>query len=165
MYSQAIIDPVLELCRAVRAQGGRAVLVGGWVPVEGILKRLPLPKLTGDALADLEGLLRLFFSNVGIPTIGKTLRGLIAEAQLDPEFRAKFFAVFVSTRRGLMRDVLLKGVADGKLRAELDVEIALDLLYGGFWYRLLSGTADPLDEAFARSLVMALRPWLVPQAR
>ena len=129
------------------------------------LKRLPLPKLTGDALADLEGLLRLFFSNVGIPTIGKTLRGLIAEAQLDPEFRAKFFAVFVSTRRGLMRDVLLKGVADGKLRAELDVEIALDLLYGGFWYRLLSGTADPLDEAFARSLVMALRPWLVPQAR
>ena len=31
MFSQAVSDPVLELCRAVRAQGGRALLVGGWV--------------------------------------------------------------------------------------------------------------------------------------
>ncbi len=31
MFSQSVSDPVLELCRAVRAQDGRALLVGGWV--------------------------------------------------------------------------------------------------------------------------------------
>ncbi len=37
----------------------------------------------------------------------------------------------------------------------------LDLIYGAFWYRLLSGTPDPLDDAFAAKLVATLRPIMV----
>lgn len=124
------------------------------------LKRLPSLEPTGNALGDLEALLRLFFSNVNQGSIRKTLTGLIAEAQLDPEFRTKFHAQFVATRRGLMRDILAKGVARGNLRPGLDVEMMLDLLYGAFWYRLLSGTDQPLDDRFAAELVGALRPLL-----
>lgn len=122
------------------------------------LKRLPSHTPTGNAIRDLETLLQLFFSNVQQPSIAKTLRGLIAEAQVDPEFRQKFYSMFISTRRGMMREMLRSGIEKGELRASLDVEVVLDLIYGAFWYRLLSGTAAPLDEAFATTLVETLRP-------
>ena len=125
------------------------------------LKRLPVPEPTGNALADLEALLRQFFANVRVPTITKTLTGLIAEAQVDPEFRAKFHGTFIATRRGMMRETLRAGVANGQIRKDLDVEIALDLIYGAFWYRLLSGTPAPLDDAFAATLIGTLKPILV----
>ena len=128
------------------------------------LKRLPLPEPTGDVPRDLEALLRAFFANVRVPTVTKTLTGLIAEAQVDPEFRAKFYATFISTRRTMMRDLLKAGVASGQFHAGLDVELALDLIYGAFWYRLLSGTAAPLDDAFAATLCRTLRPVLVGPA-
>ena len=122
------------------------------------LKRLPAYTPTGNGFRDLESLLQLFFSNVSQPAIAKTLRGLIAEAQVDPEFRHKFHSVFISTRRGMMRELLQSGMAKGEFRARLDVEVMLDLIYGAFWYRLLSGTAAPLDDAFATTLVETLRP-------
>lgn len=125
------------------------------------LMQLPPLRPTGATMTDLEALLRLFFANVRIPSIRKTLTGLIAEAQLDPEFRAKFYAVLVSARRNLMRDILIKGRERGDIAPGADIEMILDLIYGAFWYRLLSGTPDPLDDAFAAKLVATLRPIMV----
>lgn len=125
---------------------------------ERALKQLPVHTSKGNVFEDLEALLTLFFSNVSDNRIGKTLRGLIAEAQLDPEFRAKFYSVFVSTRRGMIRSVLLRGAQLGQLKADLDIELMIDLVYGGFWYRLLSGTPSRLDAGFAKELVAMLRP-------
>jgi len=125
------------------------------------LMQLPPLRPTGATMTDLEALLRLFFANVRIPSIRKTLTGLIAEAQLDPEFRAKFYAVLVSARRNLMRDILIKGRERGDIAPGTDIEMILDLIYGAFWYRLLSGTPDPLDDAFAAKLVATLRPIMV----
>ena len=124
------------------------------------VKRLPLPEPTGDALRDLEILLRAFFANARAPIIAKTLTGLIAEAQTDPEFRAKLHATLISTRRTMMRELLQAGVAAKQFHPELNVEVVLDLIYGAFWYRLLSGTAAPLDDAFAAALVQTLGPVL-----
>ncbi len=124
------------------------------------LRRLPLPNPTGDAPRDLVALLQAFFANVRVPSVTKTLTGLIAEAQIDPEFRAKFYATFISTRRKMMRDLIQSGIASGQFHGGLDVEVALDLIYGAFWYRLLSGTAAPLDDAFAVTLFETLRPVL-----
>ena len=124
------------------------------------LKRLPVPDPTGNALGDLEALLRQFFANAREPTITKTLTGLIAEAQVDPEFRTKFHSTFIATRRGMMHETLRAGVAKGQFRKDLDIEIVLDLIYGAFWYRLLSGTPEPLDDAFAATLVATLKPIL-----
>lgn len=122
------------------------------------LIQLPALEPTSNATADLECLLRLFFDSLRVYAIGKTLRGLIAEAQLDAEFRAKFYAVFVSARRDMMRDVVHAGLQSGEFRSDLEVELILDLLYGAFWYRLLSGTADPLDDAFAEAVIRILKP-------
>lgn len=127
---------------------------------ERALKQLPPVERSGDALQDLASLLARFFAAARVPAVGRTIRGLIAEAQHDAEFRAKFQATFVSTRRGMMRDVLAAGIASGQLRPDLDVEVTLDLVYGAFWYRLLSGTAEAIDDAFAAAIVAALAPAL-----
>ncbi len=126
------------------------------------LRRLPVHKSEGDAFRDLEKLMKLFFTNVREPSIRKTLTGLIAEAQLDPEFRAKFHSVFVATRRAMIREVIARGIERRQFRSDLDIELTIDILYGGFWYRLLSGSADQLDDAFAGDLVRTLRPSMEP---
>lgn len=127
---------------------------------ERALKGLLWPEPTGAAIADLEALLAGFFGSIREAPVGRTIRGFIAEAQHDAEFRAKFHTRFVSTRRAMMRDIVIGGVARGELEPGLDVELVLDLVYGAFWYRLLSGTADPLDDAFARGIVATLAPVL-----
>lgn len=125
-----------------------------------VLKSLPPLRPSGDAFTDLESLLRRFFDATRIPAVGRTVRSLIAEAQLDPEFRAKFYGLFVLTRRSMMRQVLEGGLTSGQFRREVDVDLVLDIIYGAFWYRLLSGTEDAIDDAFARRLVEMLRPVL-----
>ena len=73
--------------------------------------------------------------------------------------------MFVSARRALMRQALEHGVALGQVRGDADLDLVLDVIYGGFWYRLLSGTTAPLDAAFAHALVEVVRPMLASQRR
>jgi AcrR family transcriptional regulator len=128
--------------------------------VERAFKRLPTYERSGDAFRDLEALLRAFFVNTRNPAVAKTIRSLIAEAQHDPEFRDKFNATFVAIRRAMFREPIEAGVARGQIRRDADVELIIDVLYGAFWYRLLTGAGDGLDDAFAKHLVALVRPAL-----
>lgn len=130
-----------------------------------VFRQLERAELGADALRDLERLLVAFFTTLADPHVDRTLRSLIAEAQFDPVFRTKFHAVFVSTRRNLMRQVLEYGVGLGQIRPDADLDLVLDVIYGAFWYRLLSGSTAPLDAAFARALVELVRPALAPSRR
>lgn len=139
--------------------GGKAdVVLAAYT--ERVLPRLPPRTPTEDALGDLEDFLRQLFASVGAPLVRRTMQGLLAEAQLDPEFRLKFYGVFVASRRTIFRQVLRHGVALGQFRSDLDIETMIDLLNGAFWYRLLSGGEEELDDAFAASLVTTLKPAL-----
>ncbi len=137
--------------------GGKAdVVLAAYT--ERVLPRLPPRQPTDDAFGDLEDFLRQLFASVETPLVRRTMQGLLAEAQLDPEFRLKFYGVFVASRRTLFKQVLRRGVAQGQFRDDLDIETTIDLLNGAFWYRLLSGGEEDLDEAFAASLVQTMRP-------
>lgn len=130
-----------------------------------VFKRAVPPDASKDAFAELEELLQAFFKTLEEPRVNRGLRSLIAEAQFDPAFRTKFFAVFVSARRALMRQALEHGIALGQIRRDGDLDLVLDVIYGAFWYRLLSGTSAPLDADFARALVALVRPTLVTVKR
>jgi Tetracyclin repressor-like, C-terminal domain len=65
----------------------------------------------------------------------------------------------------LMRQALEHGMALGQVRPDADLDLVLDVVYGAFWYRLLSGTQAPLDAAFARALVEIVRPALTSPRR
>lgn len=140
--------------------GGKAdVVLAAYT--ERVLPRLPPRQPTDDALGDLEDFLRRLFQSVSAPLVRRTMQGLLAEAQLDPDFRIKFYGVFVASRRTLFRQVLRHGVGLGQFRADLDIETTIDMLNGAFWYRLLSGAEDDLDDAFAAALVRTLGPAIV----
>lgn len=125
-----------------------------------VLKRATPPEPSDDPLEELRKLLVTFFDTLQEPRVNRGLRSLIAEAQFDPAFRTKFHGVFVTTRRNLMRQVLDHGIALGQIRRDVDLDLVLDVIYGAFWYRLLSGTSSPLDPAFAASLIELVRPAL-----
>ena len=130
-----------------------------------VFKRATPPDPSADAFAELRVLLEAFFETLQEPRVSRGLRSLIAEAQFDPTFRAKFHAAFVVTRRNLMRQAIEHGMALGQIRGDAEIELVLDVIYGAFWYRLLSGTQAPLDAAFAHALVEVVRPTLASQRR
>ena len=78
---------------------------------------------------------------------GRHVATMIAASDLETEFSKAFRNHFVLARRAEGRALLEQAIRDGEVRADLDVEVALDLLYGALFFRLLMGHA-PLDESF-----------------
>lgn len=78
---------------------------------------------------------------------GAVVKALIAEAQFDPELAAAFRERWTLPRRRLARAVIDEGIRRGELRADLDPEDAIDLLYAPIYYRLQMATA-PLSDAY-----------------
>lgn len=141
--------------------GGKAdVMLAAYT--ERVIPRLPPRAPTGDSVGDLEDFLKQYFASVRAPLVRRAMQGLLAEAQLDSDFRLRFYGVFVASRRTNFRQLLRHGVANGQLRPDLDVEMIIDLLNGAFWYRLLSGAEDEIDDDFAEGLIRTLLPSLTP---
>jgi AcrR family transcriptional regulator len=67
---------------------------------------------------------------------------LLAESAGDREMHAIFYEHLVAPRRAIMGEVLRRGVGRGELRADLDIELAIDVLTGPWVYRLLISGGD-----------------------
>lgn len=82
---------------------------------------------------------------------GRIVAEMVGEGQYDPhileEFRDRFFNHLLAPARA----VIERGKESGELDPKLDTDLALDLIYGPVYYRLLLGH-QPLDAAFARAL-------------
>lgn len=107
---------------------------------------------TGSLRGDLLALLRPWVRLLGERPYGRVIAALITEAQTDPTFAAEYRKRFVEPRRDQARPILARAIERGELPATTDVELALDLLYGPLYHRLLHGHA-PLSERFLSDLV------------
>jgi hypothetical protein len=59
---------------------------------------------------------------------------------------------YLDERRALDKAILERGVARGEIRADTDLDLSIDMLYGPVYHRvLLSGL--PVDGAFTDGLV------------
>ena len=112
----------------------------------------PAARETGSLQGDLLSLLRPWVRLVGERPYGRLIAALVAEAQADPAFAEQYRERFVEPRRAQARPILVRAIERGRLPAATDIELALDLLYGPLYHRLLHGHA-PLDERFLRDLV------------
>ena len=83
---------------------------------------------------------------------GKTIAALIAESQFDMEVADAFRSRWISERHEATKNVIQRGISSGEFRADLDVEAAIDALYGPIYYRLLIGHL-PLEPCFIDRLV------------
>jgi AcrR family transcriptional regulator len=72
---------------------------------------------------------------------GELIRELVADSQGDPDVAEDFRNRFFAHRRARGAATLNMGVSTGELRSDLNVERALDVLYGPLWLRLLIGHA------------------------
>ncbi|GAA2793769.1 TetR/AcrR family transcriptional regulator [Crossiella cryophila] len=124
---------------------------------EHMATQVPLPD-TGSAHADLRELVHSVFAFYSSAD-GQTFAGLIAGVHGDETGKRMFVERFLLGRREGVRTVWARGVDRGELRADVDVEVAIDLLFGPAIFRLMTGHdtfgpdfADAVTEAALRGL-------------
>jgi AcrR family transcriptional regulator len=116
----------------------------------------PQPRDTGSLRGDLIALLRPWARLVSSRPYGRVIAGLVTEAQTDPAFAALYQERIVQPRRDQAREIFRRAIERGEIPAGVKVEVALDLLYGPLYHRLLHGHA-PLNDRFVRDAIdMAL---------
>jgi AcrR family transcriptional regulator len=110
------------------------------------------PRDTGSLRGDLLALVRPWVRNIRRRQFGRVIAALLAEAQSDPEFAAEYRRHFLEQRREPMQAAFARAIDRGEARADLDIDVALDLVYGALYHRLLQGHA-PLTDRFAEQVV------------
>lgn len=84
--------------------------------------------------------------------LGRNVTLMIAAAEKETELSKAFRNHFILARRKEGRMLLEIAMADGEIRNDLDIEVALDLIYAPVFYRLLMGDA-PLSPQFTDAIV------------
>ena len=112
----------------------------------------PPARDTGSLRGDLLSLLRPWARLAGRRPYGRVIAALLTEAQTDPAFAREYQERFVQPRRDQARAVFRRAIERGEIPADTKVEVALDLLYGPIYHRLLHGHA-PLNDRFVRDVI------------
>ena len=116
----------------------------------------PHPRDTGSLRSDLLALLRPWARLASSRPYGRVIAALVTEAQTDPVFAAEYRHRVVEPRRDQARAIFRRAIERGEIPADTKIEVALDLLYGPLYHRLLHGHA-PLNDRFTQDVIdMAL---------
>jgi AcrR family transcriptional regulator len=145
---------------ALRAGVSKPTIYRRW-PTKGILAfeafsadfltRQPLPN-TGSLRGDLLAALRNWIRVVKGTVTGRTLAGLIAEAQRDAELAEIWRERFIVPVRAQHRIMVDRAIERGEVSTATDPEVVLDLIYGAAYHRLLQSHL-PLSDRFAQAVV------------
>ena len=118
----------------------------------GFLSRPPAPD-TGSLIGDVHALLEHLAELMHDPTLGRSIRMMVADGVANPELAAAHDE-FVQFRRPGTKVVFERAIARGELRADTDVEVAADVLTAPLFYRHLVSHM-PVDRAYARAVIDA----------
>ena len=171
---QAAHDAILKTAlRLVTKRGFRGVSVNEIAAQAGVGKMTVYRHWPNKAALVMDSLLVLIGPETAFPEAGTAIerlrrqldlqaaffggsrrnliRSVVAEAQSDPVLAAAFRERWLNPRREWGRQIMRAGVAEGSLRSDLDIDAALDVLYGSFYYRLLVRSEVP-DEHFVDAI-------------
>ena len=107
---------------------------------------------TGSTRADLLALMRQAVELYSGSLAARLMPAVLEETRRNPELATTVRDEFLAGRRAALGLVLKRGVRRGDLRRGLDLELALDVLAGPLFYRLLV-TGGPIDERLAEGVV------------
>jgi AcrR family transcriptional regulator len=107
---------------------------------------------TGDIERDLKSQLRAFVRLLTHDPDGPVIAELIGAAQSDPDLAAALAEKYERPRRRLAVERLTRAQQCGQIRADVDLGVAVDQLWGACYHRLLL-PAKTLDLAFVDALV------------
>ncbi|MFD6099647.1 TetR-like C-terminal domain-containing protein [Nocardiopsis flavescens] len=150
--------------RVARLSGASKTTLHKWWPSRGALAldgyfhavqpALDFPD-TGDVRADLLSQMRSFVRVMTRTPGGRVLTQLIGEAQTDTGLAAAYRRLYSSQRRALAAERLRRAQEEGQIRADADVRVLVDQLWGAVYHRLLIPD-EPVTEEFAAALVANL---------
>jgi AcrR family transcriptional regulator len=107
---------------------------------------------TGDVRADLISQLRAFAHVMTETPGGRVLAELIGQAQTDSDLATAYRALYSAERRRLAGERLRTAQEAGQLRADVDVQVVVDQLWGAIYHRLLIPD-EPVTDEFVLALV------------
>lgn len=110
-----------------------------------------LEESTGDAEADLTGVLTVLFEIYDETPAGKILAGLVGASAEDTETAQQIRAGLMVGRNHVLRDPLEKAISLGNLPREFCVDAAIETAIALVWHRLLM-EQDCLDKVSARTI-------------
>ena len=121
---------------------------------------VPVPRGDG-ARNELVALLRGAVTTLGTTAMGRVMQGLVSELATNAELSRAFHEQVVALRVSEVRKIVQRGIERGELRADTDVDLLHELLFGPVYYRLfLSGGA--LDRKLSVRIVDAVLPGFQP---
>jgi AcrR family transcriptional regulator len=109
----------------------------------------------GSTRTALRTYLGRLIDNLNSKLYGRIVRGLISDLGVDLELARGFRERVLARRVGVVRELLQRGIERGELRRDLDFDIAVDLLLGPIYYRLLI-SGEPLTSTFVDRVVRAV---------
>jgi AcrR family transcriptional regulator len=109
------------------------------------------PTPSDDPLRGLEEQLHALAALFASPA-GRNVAAVLASGYGETELSKAFRSHFVQARRDDGRALLERAIAAGQIRADANVEIALDLIYGPIFYRLTMAHGA-IDAAFVDALL------------
>ncbi|MEV0336711.1 TetR/AcrR family transcriptional regulator [Nocardia sp. NPDC050717] len=107
---------------------------------------------TGDLAADLKTVLRATVAEFADPAFDAPIRAVLTEVINDPGLAAQYREQLEQPVHAAKVRRLAKARYAGQIRADADLDLMVDLLYGPITQRWLP-RSGPLDEAFADALV------------
>ncbi|MET9118384.1 TetR/AcrR family transcriptional regulator C-terminal ligand-binding domain-containing protein [Streptomyces longwoodensis] len=107
---------------------------------------------TGDIRADLLHQLRAFVRIMTTTPAGRVVTELVGQSQTDEDLAAAFRTLYSSERRRLAGERLARAREQGQIRADVDVQVLVDQLWGAVYHRLLIPD-EPVTDDFVVSLV------------
>ena len=91
------------------------------------------------------------------------LRELSKVMECDPAFAAEYHKRLVEPRRDQARTLFRRAVERGEIPADTDIEVAVDMVYGPLWHRLLHAHL-PLNDRFVQDVVTTALNGIQPAA-
>lgn len=94
---------------------------------------------------------------------GRSVAAMVAAAQSETELAKAFRNEFIARNRDAARLLLERCIVEELVVAPADIDLALDLIFGPLFYRLLMGHA-PITRSFVDQLLDAVVPALHARA-
>ena len=164
-YSQLSIEAI-----AARAGVGKQTIYRWWpskgaVAVEAFLgeirTRFPMEESGEDFRTEVTGAISRAAEQWSDPEFGPYVAALTCAALHDPAVAEALYQHVVGPSRAGHREWMTRAQAAGEVRADIDVDLAIDLMYAPIWFRLLTRTV-PLSEldpvALSDAVLRAIQP-------
>ena len=178
---EAIVDAVLALLTeegfdrlsmdavAARAGVSKATIYRRWPSKEALVTEAvgrrtdPFPAVepTGPVRDRLVTLLGTMAATAQSP-IGRLLPCMVGATVSNPTLARHYREQIIDPRRARIADLLREGVASGELRADLDLEIAVDQVVGPLLYRIVFPREEKLPADHVTRLVDSVLAGLAP---